>query len=142
MHYVRRRGVTKALIEGGGGGGREYSCICVLPNELLLKSVVFKSISKEISRAEHEYEYIPPPPLIVLRPLVLRMKFQRFNLKATTKKVYLKIYLSSFQKNLLNLRASAKTKHATATRNTYTKKKFINNFNNFLLASFLANVLL
>ena len=35
-----------------------------MPNEFLLKSVVFKLISKEISRAEHEYMNIPPPPPI------------------------------------------------------------------------------
>ena len=33
-----------------------------MPDEFLLKSVVFKQISKEISRAEHEYMNIPPPP--------------------------------------------------------------------------------
>ncbi len=39
-----------------------YSCICVLPDEFLLKSDVFTFISKEISPAEHEYLNIPPPP--------------------------------------------------------------------------------
>ena len=55
------RAETRALIWGGGG---EYSYIRVLPDEFLLKSVVFKYISKEISRAEHEYMNInsPPPP--------------------------------------------------------------------------------
>ena len=43
---VSGRGVTRALIWGMGG---EYSYIRVLPNEFLLKSVVFKFISKEIS---------------------------------------------------------------------------------------------
>ena len=33
-----------------------------MPDEFLLKSVVFKLISKEISRAEHEYMNIHPPP--------------------------------------------------------------------------------
>ncbi len=33
-----------------------------MPDGFLLKSVVFKLISKEISRAEHEYMNIPPPP--------------------------------------------------------------------------------
>ncbi len=48
------RGVTRALIGGGGGG--EYSYIRVLPDEFLFKSVVVKlNILKEISRAEHEY---------------------------------------------------------------------------------------
>ncbi len=49
------RGITTALMGGGGGGGVKYSYIRVLPDEFLLKSVVFKFISKEISRAEHEY---------------------------------------------------------------------------------------
>ena len=31
----------------GGGGGGEYSDICVLPDKFLLKSVVFKFISKK-----------------------------------------------------------------------------------------------
>ncbi len=46
------------------GGGGVYSYICVMPDEFLLKSVVFKLISKDISRAEHEYMNIhsPPPP--------------------------------------------------------------------------------
>ncbi len=51
------RAVARALIEGGG-----YSYIRVLPDKFLLKSVVFKFISKAISRAEHEYMNIPPPP--------------------------------------------------------------------------------
>ena len=55
-------GETRALIGGGGGGGGEYSYIRVLPDEFLLKSVVFKFISKEISRAELEYMNIHPPP--------------------------------------------------------------------------------
>ena len=33
-----------------------------MPDGFLLKSVVFKLISKEISRAEHEYMNIHPPP--------------------------------------------------------------------------------
>ena len=37
-------------------------CIYILPDEFLVKSVVFKLISKEISRAEHEFMNIPPPP--------------------------------------------------------------------------------
>ena len=48
------------MLKGGGGG--VYSYICVLPNESLLKSVVFKFISKEISQAEHKYMNIQPPP--------------------------------------------------------------------------------
>ena len=57
LFLIAARGETRALIGGGGGG--EYSYIRVLPNEFLLKSVVFKFISKEISQAEHEY--ISPP---------------------------------------------------------------------------------
>ena len=55
-------GVTRALIGVNWGGGGVYSYIRVLPDEFLLKSVVSKFISKEISRAEHEYEYTTPPP--------------------------------------------------------------------------------
>ncbi len=36
--------------------------ISVMHDEFLLKSVVFKIISKEISRAEHKYMNIHPPP--------------------------------------------------------------------------------
>ncbi len=54
------RAVPRALIGGGGGG--VYSYIRVMPDAFLLKSVVFKLISKEISRAEHEYMNIHPPP--------------------------------------------------------------------------------
>ncbi len=53
------RAETRAFIGGGGG---EYSYIRVLPDEFLLKSIVFKFISKETSRVEHEYMNIPPPP--------------------------------------------------------------------------------
>ncbi len=53
------RAVARALIGGGGGG--VYSYIRVMPDEFLLKSVVFKLISKEISRTEHEYMNIHPP---------------------------------------------------------------------------------
>ena len=38
------------------------SYVRVMPDEFLFKSVVFKLISKEISRAEHEYMKIHPPP--------------------------------------------------------------------------------
>ena len=37
-----------------------------MPDKFLLKSVVLKLISKEISRAEHEYMNIPPPPQLTL----------------------------------------------------------------------------
>ena len=53
------RAVARALIGGGGG---VYSYIRVMPDEFLLKSVVFRLILKEISRAEHEYMNIHPPP--------------------------------------------------------------------------------
>ena len=47
-----------------------HSYIRALPDEFLLKSVVLKFISKEISRAEHEYMNIhappPPPPINAL----------------------------------------------------------------------------
>jgi hypothetical protein len=52
------RGVTRALIGGGGG---VYSYIHVLPDEFLLNFFIFKFISKEIRRAEHEYMNIHPP---------------------------------------------------------------------------------
>ena len=57
------RAVARALIEGGG----RIFIYCVMPDEFLLKSVVFKLISKEISRAEHDYmntphRHPPPPP--------------------------------------------------------------------------------
>ena len=55
-----RKAVGGALI---GGGGRVYSYIRVMPDEFILKSVVFKLISKEINRAEHPYMNIHPPPL-------------------------------------------------------------------------------
>ncbi len=61
LFLIAARGETRALIGGGGGGG-EYSYNRVLPNEFLLKSIVFKFISKEISQAEHEYMNIHPPP--------------------------------------------------------------------------------
>ena len=66
--YIKNssRGVTRALIWGGG----VYLYIRVLPDEFLLKSVVFKFISKEISRAEHEYMNIPPPPPSPINALV------------------------------------------------------------------------
>ena len=58
---LTNRAVARALIGGGGGGG-VYSYIRVMPDEFLLKSVVFKLISRKISRAEHEYMNIHPPP--------------------------------------------------------------------------------
>ena len=60
--YLSARGITRALIGGGG----VYSYIRVLPDGFLLKSVVFNFISKEIRPAKHEYMNIhpPPPPLL------------------------------------------------------------------------------
>ena len=49
---ILSRAVARALIGGGGG---VYSYIRVMPDGFLLKSVIFKLISKESSRAEHEY---------------------------------------------------------------------------------------
>ncbi len=59
MHAPTTRAIARALIGGGGGG--VYSYIRVMPDGFLLKSVVFKFISKEISRAEHKYMNIHPP---------------------------------------------------------------------------------
>ena len=39
-----------------------------MPDEFLLKSVVFKFISNEISQAEHEYMNIHPPPPTINAP--------------------------------------------------------------------------
>ena len=57
---IEIRVVARALLGGGG----VYSYIRVMPDGFLLKSVVFKLISKEISGADHEYMSIPPPPRI------------------------------------------------------------------------------
>ena len=48
-------GITRVLIGGRGGGGCEYSYIRVLPDEFLLKSAVFKFISKEITLYDLSY---------------------------------------------------------------------------------------
>ncbi len=61
MQPNEARAVARALIGGRGGAG-VYSYIRVMPGGFLLKSVVFKLISKEISQAEHEYINIAPPP--------------------------------------------------------------------------------
>ena len=58
------RAETTALF--GGGGLIENSYIRVLPDEFLSESVIFKFISKEISREEHEYTNIPPLPINAL----------------------------------------------------------------------------
>ncbi len=44
-----------------------------MPDEFLLKSVVFKLISKEISRAEQEYMNIPPPPPPAINALAMAL---------------------------------------------------------------------
>ncbi len=61
MYFIHPalRAVAKALMGGGGGG--VYSYIRVMPDGILLKSAVFKLVSKEISRADHEYMNIHPP---------------------------------------------------------------------------------
>ena len=48
-----------------------YSYIRVIPDEFLLRSVVFKLISKKISWAEHEYMNTPPPPINTLATVLL-----------------------------------------------------------------------
>ena len=63
-----RRAVARALIRGGGGGA-VYSYIRVMPDGFILKSVVFKLTSKEISRAEQEYMNIHPPVSFKTRTL-------------------------------------------------------------------------
>ena len=57
--------MISSIIQTEVNGRGEYSYTRVLPDEFLLKSVVFKFISNEIRRAEHEYTNIhnsPPPP--------------------------------------------------------------------------------
>ena len=56
------RAVTKVLIGGGG-----YSYICVLPDEFLLKSVVFTVDFKRNSTIRTRiYEYAPLPSINAL----------------------------------------------------------------------------
>ena len=72
------RAVARALIWGGGGGGvYSYSYIRVMPDGFLLKSVVFKLISKEISQAEHEYMNIHPPPPPPINALATALRAMR-----------------------------------------------------------------
>ena len=52
-----------------------------MPDEFLLKSVVFKLISKEISRAEHEYMNIHSPINAVATALFIRLNWVIFNLQ-------------------------------------------------------------
>ena len=64
LHQITTSLLSVYITHLGGGGG-EYSYIRVLLDEFLLKSVVFKFISKYISRARtYEYSPLPPPPLI------------------------------------------------------------------------------
>ena len=51
-----------------------------MPDEFLLKSVIFKLISKEISRAEHEYMNTPPPPPPI-NPLAMAPLLNRLGVK-------------------------------------------------------------
>ena len=55
-----------------------YIHIRVMPDKFLLKSVVFKLISKEISWAVHEYMniHLPPPPPINALATALQQKLQ------------------------------------------------------------------
>ena len=57
------RAVARAVIGGGGGA---YLYIRVMLDGFRFKPVVFKLISKEIIRDEHEYmnNPLPPPPPI------------------------------------------------------------------------------
>ena len=52
------RAVARTLIGGGGG---VYSYIHVLPDQFLFKLINLNLISKETSRAEHEYMNKHPP---------------------------------------------------------------------------------
>ncbi len=63
-HPRSRRKLPYSAVWIGRGCIFIYSCYTrlVMPDEFLLKSVVFRLISKEISRAEHEYINIHPPP--------------------------------------------------------------------------------
>ena len=57
---AKARAVTRALIGDGGGGGK-YSCIRLLPDEFLLKSVVIKIDFKRNSSGKTRiYEYASP----------------------------------------------------------------------------------
>ena len=61
LHVINNQGQGRSYSVNWGGGGGVYSYIPVMPDGFLLKSVVFKLISKEISRADHEYMNIHPP---------------------------------------------------------------------------------
>ena len=61
--YPIKQGRNYSVNWWGGGGG--YSYIGILPDEFLLKSIVFRFISKEISREKHDYMIIPPPLALV-----------------------------------------------------------------------------
>ena len=54
-----------------------------MPGEFLLKSVVFKLISKEISRAEHEYMNIHSPINAVPTALFIRLNCVIFSFAET-----------------------------------------------------------
>ena len=57
---------TLQSVNWGRGARGEYSYICVLPDEFIFKSVVFKFISNEICHAEHKYMNIHPPPQLTI----------------------------------------------------------------------------
>ena len=63
------RAVARTLIGGGGA----YSYIHVLPDQFLSKLINLNLISKETSRAKHEYmnKHPPPPPINVLATAVM-----------------------------------------------------------------------
>ena len=51
----------------------------IFSEKVFIKSVIFKIISKEISRAEHEYMNIHPPPPI--NPLAMALLLNRLGVK-------------------------------------------------------------
>ena len=61
------------------GEGEVHAILDILPDEFILKSVVLGFVSKEISRAEHEYLYSPPPP--TLGKLYIVKAYGSWNLK-------------------------------------------------------------
>ena len=62
MRFGAYRADTRALI-----GRCEYSYLCVLPDEFLLKSVVIRVDFKRISSGRtRRYGFLPPPPINAL----------------------------------------------------------------------------
>ena len=70
IKYSHYWGRSYSVIWGGGG---EYSYICVLPHEFLLKSVVITvDIKRQSSGRTRIYEYaFPPPPINALAAALL-----------------------------------------------------------------------